>query len=77
MTEQEFSKLARNMNMAFDNLCILNIAVESLIFSMPPAQAKRFVEKLDSFLANPEETDSLSTEHLAQLRQWRADAEQR
>lgn len=67
-------KLARNMNMAFDNLCVLNIVVESLIFSMSRAQAKRFVAKLDSFLVNPEEFDSLPKEHLEQMQNWREDA---
>ena len=67
-------KLARNMNMTFDNLCVINIVVESLIFSMSRAQAKRFVAKLDSFLANPEETHSLAIAHLEQMRLWREDA---
>ncbi|MEW6562736.1 MAG: hypothetical protein AB1400_05820 [Pseudomonadota bacterium] len=68
-------KLARNMNMAFDNLCVVNIVVESLIHSMSPDQARRFVRKLDSFLVNPEEIDSLSEEHSRQLHQWREEAD--
>lgn len=68
------SKLAHNMNLAFSNLYVVNIVVESFIFSMSKAQAKRFVAKLDSFLANPEETDSLAIGHLDQMCLWREDA---
>lgn len=65
------SKLAHNMDMAFNNLYVVNIIVESLIFSMSRVQAKRFVAKLDSFLVNPEETDLIATEHLDQMYLWR------
>lgn len=68
------AKLAHNMNMAFNNLYVVNIVVESLICSMSRAQAKRFVAKLDSFLANPEEIDSLAKEHLEQMYFWREEA---
>jgi hypothetical protein len=67
-------KLTHNMDLAFNNLYIVNIVVESLIFSMTRAQAKRFVVKLDSFLVNPEEVDSIATAHLEQMQHWREDA---